>query len=222
MDFKDFLPLIGIAIGWFLAEGSAYGKRAIERKRMVGKAISVLYFLFLEMIQLKTAQEKLKNLSNDVKEWERLRQRSFETYTIQEAAFVERLNTAADSLGEYYPIEAYKLREVLNKYQFVKTKKLDVFTADASLYMATLSTYELSHLAHQYQLELIIRFLAFRQSKVLWMRIHYNFWQLRRRVSSGDIVFLQQVTKSKRKAAAKVAAEEQEVPSEPKNDASDT
>ncbi len=219
MDIKDFLPLIGIAIGWFLAEGSAYGKRAIERRKTVGKTISVLYFLFLEMVQLKTAQEKFKNLSSDVKEWERLRQRSFEKYTIQEAAFVERLNTAADSLGEYYPIEAYKLREVLNKYQFSKTKKLDVFTADAGLYLATLSNYELGYLAYQYQLEIIIRFLAFRQSKLLWVRIRYNFWLLRRRVPSGDIVFLQQTKKSKRKAAANVAAEEQEIPA-PENDAS--
>lgn len=212
MELKDLLPLLGIAIGWLLAEGSAFGKRAIERKRTVGKGLSVLYFLFMEMVQVKTAQERFKDLANDVKEWERLRQRSFEKYTSQDAAFVERVNATADSLGEYYPIEAYKLREVLTKYQFVKNKKLDVFTASPKLYVATLSAYELGYMAHQYQLELIIRFLAFRQSKLLWARIRYQFWRMRTRVPKGDMVFLQQATRSKRRAAVLAASAEQDVP----------
>jgi hypothetical protein len=212
MELKDFLPLFGIAVGWLLAEGSAFGKRAIERKRTIGKSLSVLYFLFMEMVQLKMAQEGFKNLGNDVKEWERLRQRSFEKYTSQDAAFVERLNTAVDSLGEYYPIEAYKLREILTKYQFVKSKKLDVVTTNPSLYITTLSTYELGYMAHQYQLELIIRFLAFRQSKLLWARIRYKFWRMRSRVPKGDMIFLQQVTRTKKKAAVSAAAAEQDAP----------
>ena len=210
MELKDLLPLFGIAIGWLLAEGSAFGKRLIERRRTVGKALSVLYFLFMEMVQVKMAQERFKNLGNDVKEWERLRQRSFEKYTSQDAAFMERLNATADSLGEYYPIEAYKFREVLTKYQFVKSKKLDVFTTNPGLYVSTLSGYEYAYMAHQYQLELIIRFLAFRQNKLLWVRIRYKFWRMRSRVPKGDMIFLQQATRSKRKAALSTTGSEQE------------
>lgn len=214
MDLKDLLPLLGIAIGWLLAEGSAYGKRTIERKRTVGKALSVLYFLFMEMVQLKIAQEQFKNITTDVKEWERLRQRSFEKYTSQDVGALARLNTTADSLGEYYPIEAYKLREVISKYQFIKSKKLDSFTRSNELYVATLSGYELGYLANQYQLELLIRFLAFRQSKLLWIRIRFHFWRMRRIVPEGDMVFLQQATKSKRRAATS-AASDMSVDSEP-------
>ena len=113
MELKDFLPLFGIAIGWLLAEGSAYGKRDIERKRTVGRSLSVLYFFFMEMVQAKAVQERVKNLENDVKAWERERQRSFKEYTLKDEVLAERISAVADSIGEYYPIEAYRLREVL-------------------------------------------------------------------------------------------------------------
>ena len=124
MDVKDLLPIIGIAAGWMLAEASAFGKRAIERKRTIGKALSALYFWFLEMVKLKTVQEQFKSMSKDVEEWERVRQLSFERHANQDVGFAERLQEAVDSIGEYYPIEAYKLRDVLNKYQFSKSKKV--------------------------------------------------------------------------------------------------
>ena len=204
MDIKDFLPIIGIAAGWMLAEASAFGKRAIERKRTIGKALSAIYFLFLEMVKLKTVQEQVKRLSKDVKEWERVRQLSFERHANQDAGFAERLQATVDSMGEYYPIEAYELRDVLNKYQFSKSKKLDAYTGDPSGYLSALNIYELDHLAYQHQLELIIRFLAFRQSKILWIRIQYDFWRLRQQVEDGDLVFLQQVKKkSKRQVGDK-------------------
>lgn len=213
MVLKDLLPLFGIAIGWLLAESSAHGKREIERKRTVGRSISVLYFLFMEMVQVKAAQERIKNFGNDVKEWEALRQRSFEKYTSQDKAFAEKISETADSIGEYYPIEAYKLREVLAKYQFLKDKKLDDFTGSSELYLTFLSASEVGHMAHQYQLEMIIRFLAFRQSKLLWMRVRYQFWRMRCRVPKGDMIFLQQATRPKRKAAMSAIATEQDTPS---------
>ncbi len=210
MELKDLLPLFGIAVGWLLAEGSAYGKREIERKRAVGRSLSVLYFFFMEMVQVKAAQERVKNLGNDVKVWERERQRSFKQYTLKDEDLAEKISATADSIGEYYPIEAYKLREVLAKYQFIKNKNLDYFTASPGLYVALLSGNEIGHMIHQHELELIIRFLAFRQSKILWARIRYQFWRMRSRVPKGDTIFLQQLTRSKRNAAVSAVAAEQD------------
>lgn len=210
MELKDFLPLFGIAIGWLLAESSAFGKRDIERKRTIGRSLSVLYFLFMEMVQVKAAQEKVKSLANDVKAWERERQRSFKQYTLKDEVLAERISATADSLGEYYPIEAYRLREVLAKYQFIKNKNLDYFTADPGQYLVFLSSNELGYMVYQHELELIIRFLAFRHSKILWARIRYQFWRMRSRVPKGDTVFLQQVTGSKRKAAISAVVAEQD------------
>lgn len=201
MELKDFLPLVGILIGWMLAEGSAHGKREIERRRVIGRALSVLYFLFQEMAQLKQAQERFKNQTQDVKEWERLRQRSFEKYTVQDPEFFKKITATADSVGEYYPMEAYQLRELVQKYEFVKSKKLDALTSSPKLYVHFLSGYEMGFMAHQYRLELIIRFLARKQSTWLWLRMIHDFWRMRRRVPKGDLVFLQQVKGYKRKAA---------------------
>lgn len=210
MEPKDFLPLFGIAIGWLLAEGSAFGKRKLERERTLGRSLSVLYFLFMEMVQVKAVQERVKNLGTDVKTWERERQRSFKQYTQNDEVLAERISATADSIGEYYPIEAYRLRAVLAKYQFAKNKSLDYFTENPGQYLTFLSATELGYLAYQHELELIIRFLAFRQSKILWARIRYKFWRMRSRVPKGDTVFLQQLTRSKRKAAMSAVGTDQD------------
>jgi hypothetical protein len=193
VDFKDLLPLLGIVIGWGLAEGSAFGKRAIERRRVIGRAMSLVYFVFREMVQVKLAQEHAKNQNADVKEWERRRQHSFAEYTVGGDEHAKRLASIADELGAYYPIEAYHLRHILFHYEFVKSKKLDAFTAQPIVYLALLGGYETGYLRHQYELELLLRFLAYRQSKVLWIRVRHDLWRMRRSVPKGDLVFLQQI-----------------------------
>lgn len=192
MELKDFLPLIGVAVGWSLNEVGAVAKRAIERKRAIGKTIALLYFLCLEMVQLKTVQENLKNMSTDVKEWERLRKSSFEKYTLNDPDFLKKLETTVDSIAEFYPIKAYELRDLLAKYQFMKSKSLDVFVPSPETYIHALTTYEVGFLIYQFQLERILRFLAFRHSKSSWIRIRLHFWKMRRRVRDGDMVFFQQ------------------------------
>lgn len=107
-------------------------------------------------------------------------------------------------------MEAYELLDVLKKHQFIKSKKLDVFTSNRERYLEALNTYELGQMTYQYQLELIIRFLAFHQSKLLWAKIRYQYWRMRRRVPQGDMVFLQQATRSKRRAAILDSSVEQE------------
>lgn len=201
MDLKDFLPLIGVAVGWFLNEAGAFAKRAIERKRAIGSAISILYFLCLEMVQLKSVQESFKNMSTDVKEWERLRKRSFEKYTLNDTEFLKKLESTVDAMAEYYPIEAYELRELVAKYQFMKSKSLEAFVPIPEAYISVLSAYENGFLAYQFQLERILRFLAFRHSKSNWIRIRLRFWNMRRKVRKGDLVFFQQLKGKKRSSA---------------------
>lgn len=193
MDLKDVLPLLGILVGWGLAEGSAFGKRSIERRRVIGRALSLLYFLFHEMVQVKQAQEYAKNQSQDVHEWERTRQRAFAQYTVSSDEHSQKLAKTADELGEYFPIEAYRLRQLLWQYEFVKTRKLDLFAKRPKAYLAVLSSYEMSYLIYQYQLELLLRFLAFRQRKWLWLRLRYQLWRMQRATPKGDIVFIQQM-----------------------------
>lgn len=207
MDFKDFLPILGILIGWGLAEGSAFGKRDIERRRVTGRAMSLLYFVFREMVQVKLAQEHAKNQTTDVKEWERTRQRSFAQYTVRGEEHAKKLAVTADDLGAYYPIEAYRLRHLLWHYEFVKSRKLDAFTTHPKLYLLMLGGYETGYLMHQYQLELLLRFLAYRQSKLLWIRVRYDLWRMRRSVPKGDMVFFQQIKgfRKKRKASKDAA-----------------
>jgi hypothetical protein len=220
MELKDYLPLIGVAVGWSLNEAGTFAKRAIERKRIVGKAIALLYFLCLEMVQLKSVQESFKNMSSDVKEWERLRKRSFEKYTLNDPEFLKKLEATVDSIAEFYPLKAYELRELLAKYQFIKSKSLEVFTPAPEVYVAALSSYETGFLIYQHQLERLLRFLAYRHSKATWLRIRFHFWKLRRRVRKGDIVFYEQVNGRKKRQAQSTGpttTSGQDIPKEGRN-----
>jgi hypothetical protein len=200
------LPLIGVAIGWSLNEIGAFTKRAIERKRTLGKAIAVLYFLYLEMVQLKTVQENFKNMTTDVKEWERLRKRSFEKYTLNDPEFLKKLEATADAVAEFYPLKAYELRELLSKYQFIKSKSLDALMPSEEAYVAVLSAYEAGFLVYQHKLERLLRFLIFRHSKVEWIRVRMHFWKLRSRVPKGDLVFYEQLRRPRKSAAQSVVS----------------
>lgn len=206
MELKDYLPLIGVGVGWSLNEVGAFSKRTIERKREIGKAIALLYFLCMEMVQLKIIQETFKNMSTDVKEWERMRKRSFECYTLSDSDFLKKLEATVDAIAEFYPIKAYELRELLTKYKFMKSKSLDVLTPKPEAYIYALSTYETGFLIYQYQLERILRFLAYRHSKSSWMRIRYRFWKMRRRVTKGDMVFFDQLRRRSMPSEQKGAA----------------
>lgn len=201
MELKDFLPLIGVGVGWSLNELAAFSKRAIDRKRTLGKAIALLYFLCLEMVQLKSVQESFKNMTTDVKEWEKLRKRSFEKYTLNDPEFLKKLEATVDAIAEFYPLKAYELRELLAKYQFMKSKSLDVFTPIEGAYVAALSAYESGFLVYQHKLELLLRFLAFRHSKINWIQIRMRFWKMRRRVPNGDVVFYEQLQGAKKREA---------------------
>lgn len=145
------------------------------------------------MVKVKQAQEYSKNQSGDLREWERTRQRAFSQYTVSNEDHSKKLTATVDELGDYFPIEAYRLRHLFWNYDFIKTRKLDHFVPMPNAYLAMIGSYETSYLVYQYELELIIRFLAFRQSKWLWLRIRYQLWRLRRVTPKGDIIFIQQL-----------------------------
>ena len=193
MEFKDLLPIFGVAVGWFLSEASAFGKRSMERRKAIGRSISVLYFLCLEMVQIKMAQERFKDMSQDVKQWERYRQRCFKEYTNQDPEFPKRVESSVDAVAEFYPIEAYHLREITTKYQFLKSKSLKPFTDNQDLYLAMLSGYEMGHIAYQHKLEHIVRFLAFQHSTITWLRMRLHFRRVRKQLPDNDLVFLEQI-----------------------------
>jgi len=156
----------------------------------------------MEMIQIKLAIEKHKNQSTDIKEWERFRQRAFKEYVSNDPDFNNRLNLSIDFVSEGYPIEGFKLREIINKYEFMKAKSLEPFLKDQQLYVTMLSAYEAGFMGYQYMLEKSIRSLARRHSIIEWLKLELHLLRMKRANDPNDLVFGSQIVgrKSKKKS----------------------
>jgi hypothetical protein len=192
MDVKDYLPLAGVLLGWSLSEFSALVKRSIERRRALGKAVAVVYFLCIEMIQLKGLQEHLKRMDQDMETYEELRRASIEKHTTSDPEFIKKIELSIDSLAEFYPVKAYELKAIVTRYELLKKRSLEIFTSAREGYIIELSDYERRILVCEYKLERLLRYVAFRQSAWTWLKIRWHFSNLRRNVPEGHIVFFEQ------------------------------
>ncbi|MCY1042114.1 hypothetical protein OV208_12385 [Corallococcus sp. bb12-1] len=193
METKDFLPLVGVSIGWLLNEASAFSKRSIEKQRTLGRAVSAIYFLCLEMIQIKMNHESIKSQIADIKEWETYRKHSFDTHANNSPEFAKQLQSTIESISDYYPVEGYQIKDILTKYTFIKNKSLADFVGHPDIYIALLSAYETGFLAHQTRLERILLSLALRHSPITWFKIRRHFMKMKKSQPAEDIVFLEQV-----------------------------
>ncbi|BFM22139.1 hypothetical protein [Gilvimarinus japonicus] len=198
MDFKDFLPVVGIILGWLLSETSSYLKGRDSSFKSTGQAISNFYMLYMEMVQVKMAYEKYKNMTSDIKVWEHGRQRAFKEYTSKDPNFSSRLSTSIDYIAEFAPLEAFQLREIISKYEFMKSRDLNVFLKSEKLYLSMLSGYETGFLGYQFLLEKSIRKLAQRHSVFEWLKIEIRIRAIKKYTDPKDMVFGSQVLKKKK------------------------
>ena len=199
MEIRDILPVVGVAIGWFLSELSHYLRKRRDKFKNLGRAIATLYFIYIEMVQIKMAHENFKNISKDVKEWEGYRKRSFDKYANKDPAFATKIEDAIGYVAEYYPMEAYRLRETLNKYEFIKKKSLDKFTGNENLYIKMLSMYEVGFLGYQYILEKILLKLAFNHSINEWIKMRVDIRRMKKTMPEEEPVFGSKVLRRKKK-----------------------
>lgn len=200
MEPKEYLPIVGVIIGWALSQITAYLRGRGESLRSLGRAISTLYFLNMEMIQLKMAIEAFKNQSSDVKEWESYRQRAFKRYVDNTPEFSKQIEGAIERVSESFPTEGYNLREIVSKYQFIKTKSLEPFVQDEKLYVRMLSSYEAGFLGYQYLLEKAVRRLAIRHSVIEWVKIELQIRRIKKSTDKNDLVFGTQVINGQNKS----------------------
>ena len=193
----DMLPLVGVFAGWFLSEASSYLKRRQERFKSLGKAVAVLYYLNMEMVQVRHAFENFKNMSADLADWERYRKKAFAKYADTSDSFSLKIEEAIGYVSEFYPMDAYELRDVFFKYQFYKTKDFaSLVSKNSELYLKILSQYELGYLTYQYVFERSLLKLAFRHSLTEWARMKWHIKKANRIYTSNkEIVFGSQIAK---------------------------
>ncbi len=197
------LPILGVAVGWVLSELAGAVKSRSQRKRSLRKAITSLYKLNFEMLEVKSAQEFAKNQNSDIKEWERGRQRAFTHYANNSEGFEKELDEAVMLVSEEYPLLAVNLDQRIRKYRFLKGKNLDDFTKNEAIYMKLLSGNEAGQLIAQHVVEKSLLKVAFKVDFVLWCSLKLDIRKFKKSIESGDLIHSSQVFKNKSNVESK-------------------
>lgn len=198
MEIKDLLPIAGVAIGWGLSEVAGTLKARSLRRRMLRKAITSLYKLNFEMIEVKGMQEHYKNSSSNLKHWEHGRQRSFETYADNSDAFHKEIDDAISLISEDFPLMAFQLSQFVKKYRYIKTRKLGAFVGQPKVYMTMLSGLETGQLGAQHIIESTILKIALKIDVLLWWSLYKNIKKFKKTIAKGDLVHGSQVVGMKK------------------------
>ncbi|WP_086482077.1 hypothetical protein [Oceanospirillum sanctuarii] len=199
MEIKDILPILGVALGWGLSELGGAIKARAARARAIRKSITALYKLNFEMLQIKMAQEFYKNNNpSSLAEWERGRQRSFEQYSDVTDETKKNIDEAVSLISQEYPLIAFRLGEAINKYNFLRNRKLDSFVEKQEVYMKMLSGFELGQIASQHIVEKTIFKLAFKVDIVLWAQLKLDTKKFKKNVKNGDLVHSSQIFSRKK------------------------
>ncbi len=194
MEIKEILPIFGVALGWGLSELGGAIKARAARARTIRKSITALYKLNFEMLQIKMAQEFYKsNNPSSLPEWEKGRQRSFEQYSDITDETKKNIDEAVSLISQEYPLIAFRLGEAINKYNFLKSRKLDSFVEKQEDYMKLLSGFELSQVSAQYIVEKTVFNLAFKVDIVLWAQLKLDAKKFKKNIKNGDLVHSSQI-----------------------------
>jgi hypothetical protein len=194
MEFKDVLPIFGVAVGWGLSELGGAIKARASRARAIKQSITALYKLNSEMLQVKMSQEYYKNSSpHSLSEWERGRQRAFDQYSDLSDETQKKLNEAVTLISQEYPLLAFRLSDSITKYNFIRVRKLDVFISKTEVYLKMLAGFELGQLAHQHTVESTLFKLAFRIDLVLWISLKLDMRKYKKGILKGDLVHSSQI-----------------------------
>ena len=189
MEMKDLLPVIGVALGWGLSELGGFLKARSSRARSIKQAITTLYKLNFEMLQVRMSQENYKNLNpTSLEEWERGRQRAFENYIDLSPNTLDKIKESILLISQEYPLIAFRLDRAISTYCLIKGKKLDSFVTNKEVYLKMLGGFETTQLGSQYIVEETIFKLAFKVDFLLWVQFKLDTKKYKKNIQKGDLV----------------------------------
>ena len=184
IDAKILIPFIGVILGWLLSSLTNLFKVKGEKRRILGKSISLLYHITSELRILIDHIEKIKDVTPK-KDWEAKRQVAIERYTLRNKDSLKQINMLVDNVSSISPFTGIKLKKLLEMYLFNREMKLDTSKQIESLYIYLLSIFEVSQDMTLMQLEKILIKLSFQYSFILGIRVKMKL--KREKKSAGSL-----------------------------------
>src|SRR6266571_8571714 len=111
MEFRDLLPMIGVAIGWLLKEVSDVARYRGEERRELGNALVGLLQLDAELHRLTTFLDFQKNREISWEQYERIRVETSQRY-LNRTDPSKAIESAALALSRRDPVRASHLRDI--------------------------------------------------------------------------------------------------------------
>jgi len=184
-----YLSLAGVVIGWVLNECSALLRTRSADKRAIGLALVRILRLESQMRNLTDTFEALKDLSEDWKEYETLRQHAVSRYIESAEVLAKQANEAVPIVAAISPISAMRLETLYQNRSFAKEVKFSASTSDRDTYIRNLSAMEAADEIAANELQGLALKIARKHGVLSWFRVR-KFFQHRAKVRGANLAQL--------------------------------
>lgn len=177
---NQFLPVLGVVVGWLLNEISARLRTRGETRRRLGEAVGTLLWLRHELRILLVTWEFHKDDKPGLMphSFEASRKRAIQRmpHFHPEALNDQRLQEAIRVASGINPVLGSRLEGNLAMLKVLQRTDLKAFSRDADAYIRTLSALEVGHLLNIKELTSITARLAFHMGFLTWASV---VWEMR-------------------------------------------
>lgn len=191
---SDWAPLLaGLIVGWLLSEFSVRLRSMGDRRRRLARAVSTLLSLYEEARTLRGLLESLKDQSRNTKEYERLRNRALNKYPSIMKSYEDEIRNCVDSISEYIPFQAVKLKNLIESYRYLPTISLQtIASASPDSYIRILSLMEIAFDGYCDALKSTLRRIAWARSATTFLRLEFVLFRIDKpsKRQRGNIEFL--------------------------------
>lgn len=143
MDLTFLTPALGVVVGWLLSELSSLIRSGKTSRRELGRTLTGLLAIRHQMLRLRLVTDQMKNLLPSWNDFENqrisLKRRALVAW--EKDASLRELTL--DILSGHAPLEAYRLRTILDSHEFsLKTTLEKTLKSSEEAYVMLLSAYE--------------------------------------------------------------------------------
>ena len=187
MEQKYLWPIVGVVLGWALSAVSAGWKERLERRRLAARLLARLIHVYEELLVVQSSIEPLKTLSDSWKSYERLRQRVLDTYFLTSGS-LNKLDSLIEEFAGYDPIEAVRLRGLMDHLAKHKAGKLTASADTETTYVLLLSAYEVGLDMCERGLTDALRRVSLRHGVVTAVKMRVFLWRKKPRKTTAAAI----------------------------------
>ena len=183
MDEKVLWSLAGIALGWLLNQTSAAIKERTQTRQDLGRVISSLMLLYLELDRVYRQQNFYKDQLASWEAYEKYRAESSARLIGKDVELGEPFDSVINTVAAYAPMHAVSLQHVRGFLGRFRAFDLSPMASDRDKYIKILSSLEVGYELTQRLLERTLRRLSWKHGVDTWIRVG---WHMRRHRKGVD------------------------------------